>query len=146
MIEVPFFLLKRNNHNAYFRKWREKRSAYVQLVQLRGSFPKSWQRVGFDSQTQRHMWIEFVGSLLGTKSFPRRPVFPSPKKPTFDFLIFLQCPQFALPRKNEVPFLSSLTNDHIRRIIKPFALRYHFLGVQNGHGARTGVKRLNTFW
>ena len=34
----------------------------------------------FDSQTRRHMWVEFVGSLLCTKSFsPGTPVLPSPE-------------------------------------------------------------------
>ena len=33
---------------------------------------------GFDSQTQRHMWVEFVGSLLCTERFsPGTPVFLS---------------------------------------------------------------------
>ena len=30
--------------------------------------PPMWP--GFDSQTQCHMWVEFVGSLLCTKRFP----------------------------------------------------------------------------
>ena len=46
--------------------------------------PPMWLR--FDSQTRRHMWVEFVGSLLCTERFsPGTPVFPSPQKPTFDF-------------------------------------------------------------
>ena len=45
--------------------------------------PPMWP--GFDSQTWRHMWVEFVGSLLCTERFsPGTPVFPSPQKPTFD--------------------------------------------------------------
>ena len=38
----------------------------------------------FDSQSQRHMWVEYaVGSLLAPRSFsPCSPVFPSPEKPT----------------------------------------------------------------
>ena len=37
--------------------------------------PPMWP--GFDSQTQRHVWVEFVGSLLCTKRFsPGTPVFP----------------------------------------------------------------------
>ena len=45
---------------------------------------------GFDSQTQRHMWVEFVGSLLCTEKFsPGTPVSdPSPQKPTFDLICF----------------------------------------------------------
>ena len=38
----------------------------------------------FDSQSQRHMWVEYaVGSLLAPRSFsPCSSVFPSPEKPT----------------------------------------------------------------
>ena len=46
---------------------------------------------GFDSRTQRHMWAEFVGSLLCTERFsPGTPVSPLLKKPTFD-LIYFHC-------------------------------------------------------
>ena len=41
--------------------------------------PPMWP--GFDSQTQRHMWAEFVGSLLCTERF-----FSSPQKPKFDLI------------------------------------------------------------
>ena len=48
---------------------------------------------GFDSPTQRHMWAEFVGSLLcserffsGYSGFP-----PSPQKPKFDLIWFDLC-------------------------------------------------------
>ena len=45
--------------------------------------PPVWP--GFDSQTPRHMCVEFVvGSLLAPRGFsPGTPVFPSPQKPTF---------------------------------------------------------------
>jgi len=35
----------------------------------------------------RHMWTEFVGSLICSDLgfSPGTPVFPSPQKPTFDF-------------------------------------------------------------
>ena len=37
--------------------------------------PPMWP--GFDSQTRRHMWVEFVGSLLCTERFsPGTPVSP----------------------------------------------------------------------
>ena len=37
--------------------------------------PPIWP--GFDSQTRRHMWVEFVGSLLCTERFsPGTPVSP----------------------------------------------------------------------
>ena len=37
--------------------------------------PPMWPR--FDSRTRRHMWVEFVGSLLSTKRFsPGTPVSP----------------------------------------------------------------------
>ena len=53
-------------------------------------FPPMWP--GFDSQTPRHMWVEFVGSVLCTKRFsPGAPVSPLLKKePTFD-LICVNC-------------------------------------------------------
>ena len=51
--------------------------------------PPMWP--GFDSQTRRHMLVEFVGSLLYTERFsPGTPVSPSPQKPTFD-LICVNC-------------------------------------------------------
>ena len=45
---------------------------------------------GFDSQTQRHMWVEFVGSLICSESFVPRVLRFSPllKKPTFVFIWF----------------------------------------------------------
>ena len=45
--------------------------------------PPMWP--SFDSQTLRHVWVEFVvGSLLCSDRFfsPGTPVFPSPQKPT----------------------------------------------------------------
>ena len=40
--------------------------------------PPMWP--GSDSYTRRHMWVEFVGSLLCTERFsPGTPVFPSSK-------------------------------------------------------------------
>ena len=60
---------------------------------------------GFDSQTRRHMWVEFVGSLLCTERFFLRgltPVFPSTLKAKFDLICVnfvnfnLQCPQLVL--------------------------------------------------
>ena len=52
--------------------------------------PPMWP--GFDSQTHRHMWVEFVGSLLCTERFSPGYYsgFPSPQKPTFD-LICVNC-------------------------------------------------------
>ena len=67
--------------------------------------PSMWP--GFDFQTRRHMWVEFIGSLLcssilllvlkrrcglsllvlfsALRGFlPGTPVFPSPQKPAFD--------------------------------------------------------------
>ena len=45
-----------------------------------GAAVRMWP--GFDSRTQRRMWVEFfVGSLLALRGFS--PVFPSPQKPTF---------------------------------------------------------------
>ena len=42
---------------------------------------------GFDSGTWRHMWVEFVGSLLCTERFfSTYSGFPSPQKPTFDLI------------------------------------------------------------
>ena len=53
---------------------------------LRGEstrLPLMWP--GFDFQTWRHMWVEFVvGSWLTPRGFfPGTPVFPSLQKPTF---------------------------------------------------------------
>ena len=51
--------------------------------------PPMWP--GFDSEIRRHMWVEFVGSLLCTERFfPGYSGFPSPQKPTFD-LICVNC-------------------------------------------------------
>ena len=49
--------------------------------------PPMWP--GFDSWIGRHMWVEFVGSLLysAPRGFsPGTPVFPSHQKPTFDLI------------------------------------------------------------
>ena len=45
--------------------------------------PPLWP--GFDSRTQRHIWVEFVvGCLLAPRGFsPGTPVFPSPKNQHF---------------------------------------------------------------
>ena len=49
--------------------------------------PPMWP--GFDSQTRRHMWVEFVGSLLCNQIFfSGYSGFPSPQKPTFDLICF----------------------------------------------------------
>ena len=59
--------------------------------------PPMW--LGFDSQTQRHMWVEFVGSLLCTEKFsPGTPVSPLLKNQHLTWFAFnvnfsLQCPQ-----------------------------------------------------
>ena len=46
--------------------------------------PPMWP--GFDFQTRRHMWVEFVGSLLCSERFFPRVLKFSPllKKPAFD--------------------------------------------------------------
>ena len=64
--------------------------------------PPMWP--GFDSSTRRHMWVEFVGSLLCTERFsPGTPVSPLLKNQhlTWFALIVnftLQCPQLVLQR------------------------------------------------
>ena len=51
--------------------------------------PPVWP--GFDSQIWRHVWVEFVGSLLCTERFPPvTPVSPFLIKPPFD-LICVYC-------------------------------------------------------
>ena len=52
--------------------------------------PPMWP--GFDSQTRRHMWVEFVGYLLCTERFsPGTPVSPLLKnRRSFD-LIYFHC-------------------------------------------------------
>ena len=45
---------------------------------------------GFDSQTRRHMWVEFVGSLLCTEKFsPGTPVSPHFKKQHLTYFAFI---------------------------------------------------------
>ena len=52
---------------------------------------------GSDSQTRRHMWVEFVGSLLGTERFSSgTPVFSSPEIPKFDLI----CVDFLISIKS----------------------------------------------
>ena len=52
-------------------------------------FPPMWS--GFNSQVRRHMWVEFVGSLLCTERFsPGTPVSLLLKRPPFD-LICVNC-------------------------------------------------------
>ena len=64
--------------------------------------PPMWP--GFDSQTRRRMWVEFVGSLLCTERFsPGTLVSPLLKDWhltwfTFTVHFSLQCPQLALQR------------------------------------------------
>ena len=64
--------------------------------------PPMWP--GFDSQTRRHMWVEFAGSLICTERFfPGTPVSPLLKNrhlTWFTFIVHfsLQCPQLALQR------------------------------------------------
>ena len=42
---------------------------------------------GFDSQNRRHVWVEFVGSLLCSSGFSRgAAVFPLLKKQRFDLI------------------------------------------------------------
>ena len=59
---------------------------------------------GFDTQIQRHMWVEFVGSLLCTERFsPGVPVSSLLKNQHLTFFasianFSLQCPQVVLQR------------------------------------------------
>ena len=47
--------------------------------------PPMWS--GFDSQIRRHMWVEFIGSLLCTERFlPGYSGFPSPQIPAFHLI------------------------------------------------------------
>ena len=57
--------------------WRSGRSTRL---------PPLW--FGFDFLTHRHMWIEFVGSLLCSKKFFPRVLWFSPltRKPTLDLI------------------------------------------------------------
>ena len=46
--------------------------------------PPMWR--GFDSQTRRQMWVEFVGSLVCCERFfSRYSAFSSPQKPILNF-------------------------------------------------------------
>ena len=52
--------------------------------------PPIWS--GFNFRTGRHMWVEFVGSLLcPDRFFPRHSGFPSHQKPTFGSWLDLIC-------------------------------------------------------
>lgn len=58
--------------------------------------PPIWPR--FDSRTQRHKWVQFVGSLQCSEGFcPVTLVFPIPQKPTFDLIVvdFIQTSQLV---------------------------------------------------
>ena len=64
--------------------------------------PPMWP--GFDSQIRRHMWVEFVGSVLCTERFsPGTPVSPFLKSQHLTCFVLivnfcLQCPQLVLQR------------------------------------------------
>ena len=66
----------------------------------RTRLPPVWP--GFDSQTQRHMWVEFVGSLLCTERFSPgtavSPLFKNQHLTWFAFIInfSLQCHHLVL--------------------------------------------------
>ena len=65
-------------------------------------------RLGIDSQTRHHMWVEFVvGSLLCSRGFsPGTPVFPSPQKPTFPNSNLIRIFQWSNSHSVEVPLNS----------------------------------------
>ena len=73
------------------------------LVSCRGSgestrLPPMWLR--FDSQTRRHMWIEFVGSLLcSEKFFSGYSGFPISQKPTFDLIYVNLFSVYGVPNR-----------------------------------------------
>ena len=82
------------------------RCRYLRVQEWRSGestrLPPMWP--GFDSSTQRPMWVEFVGSLLCTERFsPGTPVSPLLKNQHFTWFSFivnfsLQCPQLMLQR------------------------------------------------
>ena len=59
---------------------------------------------GFHSQTRRHMWVEFVGSLLCSERFPpgtlASPLLENQHLIGFPLIVnfSLQCPQLVLHR------------------------------------------------
>ena len=66
---------------------------------------------GFDSQTPRHMWLDFVGSLLRTERFfSRYSCFPLSSK-TYHFLWFdlIWWIQLSVPRLGLQPFSSFMS-------------------------------------
>ena len=66
VLVIPFRGLKSGFGTSGVQGWRSGESTRL---------PPMWPR--FDSSTWRHMWVEFVGSLLCTERFsPGTPVFP----------------------------------------------------------------------
>ena len=59
--------------------------------------PPMWP--GFDSQIRRHMWVEFVGSLLCTERFsPGTPVSPLLKnQKLFDLMVLIVNLIYSVP-------------------------------------------------
>ena len=62
--------------------------------------PPVWP--GFDSQTRRHMWIKFVGSLLCTERFPPGTLV-SPLLKNQHLTCFVLIVNFNLQRPQLVP-------------------------------------------
>ena len=55
------------------------------VVRALSGLPPMW--LGFDSQTQRHLWVEVVGSLFcSERCFSGYSGFPSPQKQTIDVI------------------------------------------------------------
>ena len=66
---------------------------------MRESLQPIWP--GFDSQTRRHMWVEFVGSLICSETFVPRVLRFSPLLKNLHLFLFgfkLQCPQLVPER------------------------------------------------
>ena len=80
-----------DNNWTEMQRWRSGESTRL---------PPMWP--GFDSQTRRHMWVEFVGSLLCTERFsPGTPVSPLLKNRHLTWVVLivnfnLQCSQLVL--------------------------------------------------
>ena len=79
---------------------------------------------GFDSQTWRHMWVEFVGSLLCTERFsPDSPVSPLLKNRHLTWFTF----SVNFRHLNKVPFLFKIPDIYFSSPVLFIQLTFHSL-------------------
>ena len=92
--------------------------------------PPMWP--GFDSQTRRHRWVEFVGSLLCTERFfSGYSGFPFSSKTNiwFDLRwsvnLNVQCPQQLVLQRKKIKHLKQRLQDRETELFKSFTIGYH---------------------